>query len=184
MLADGTVSRVLGWKNGEFAYDPTPAVFDSAEALQKAFVYNDFCASNLSKYLIKLSRAEGKTLIFVKPCDSYSLNQLLTEHRVKRESIYVIGVPCDGKVSENKIRENGVEGVTSITTEGETVTVHTLYGDTAFQKTDIMDDRCITCKSKKIVISDEILGENGDVDADSKRFDQVAQLDGMTPDAG
>ena len=43
LLADGTVSRVLGWKNGEFAYDPTPAVFDSAEALQKAFVYNDFC---------------------------------------------------------------------------------------------------------------------------------------------
>ncbi len=182
LLADGTVSRVLGWKNGEFAYDPTPAVFDSAEALQKAFVYNDFCASNLSKYLIKLSRAEGKTLIFVKPCDSYSLNQLLTEHRVKRESIYVIGVPCDGKVSENKIRENGVEGVTSITTEGETVTVHTLYGDTAFQKTDIMDDRCITCKSKKIVISDEILGENGEVDADSKRFDQVSQLEAMTPD--
>ena len=36
LLADGTVSRVLGWKNGEFAYDPTPAVFDSAEALQKA----------------------------------------------------------------------------------------------------------------------------------------------------
>ena len=33
LLADGTVVRVLGWKNGEFAYDPTPAVFESAEAL-------------------------------------------------------------------------------------------------------------------------------------------------------
>ena len=31
LLADGTVVRVLGWKNGEFAYDPTPAVFESAE---------------------------------------------------------------------------------------------------------------------------------------------------------
>ena len=28
LLADGTVVRVLGWKNGEFVYDPTPAVFD------------------------------------------------------------------------------------------------------------------------------------------------------------
>ena len=35
LLADGTVVRVLGWKNGEFVYDPTPAVFDSAEALEK-----------------------------------------------------------------------------------------------------------------------------------------------------
>ena len=38
LLADGTVVRVLGWKNGEFVYDPTPAVFDSAEALEKDFV--------------------------------------------------------------------------------------------------------------------------------------------------
>ena len=70
LLADGTVVRVLGWKNGEFVYDPTPAVFDSAEALEKDFVYHDFCGSNLSKYLIKLSKLEGKTLVFLKPCDS------------------------------------------------------------------------------------------------------------------
>ena len=25
LLADGTVSRVIGWKKGEFAYDSTPA---------------------------------------------------------------------------------------------------------------------------------------------------------------
>jgi len=77
LLADGTVVRVLGWKNGEFVYDPTPAVFESVEALSD-FVYNDFCASNLSKYLVALSKKEGKTLVFLKPCDSYSFNQLLT----------------------------------------------------------------------------------------------------------
>ena len=31
LLADGTVSRVLGWKKGEFVYDVTPAVFTSEE---------------------------------------------------------------------------------------------------------------------------------------------------------
>ena len=89
LLADGTVVRVLGWKNGEFAYDPTPAVFESAEALSN-FVYNDFCASNLSKYLVALSKKDGKTLVFLKPCDSYSFNQLLTEHRIDREKVYII----------------------------------------------------------------------------------------------
>ena len=29
LLADGTVTRVIGWKAGEFAYDSTPAVFES-----------------------------------------------------------------------------------------------------------------------------------------------------------
>ena len=31
LLADGTVKRVIGWKRGEFAYDITPAVFETAE---------------------------------------------------------------------------------------------------------------------------------------------------------
>ena len=48
LMADGTVARVLGWKNGEFAYDPTPAVFNSADELS-TFVYNDFCASDHAK---------------------------------------------------------------------------------------------------------------------------------------
>ena len=33
LLADGTVSRVVGWKKGEFSYDITPAFFETAEEL-------------------------------------------------------------------------------------------------------------------------------------------------------
>ena len=128
LLADGTVVRVLGWKNVEFAYDPTPAVIASAEALSN-FVYNDFCASNLSKYLVALSKKDGKTLVFLKPCDSYSFNQLLTEHRIDREKVYIIGIPCDGKVDESKLRAKGAEGVTGITKDGDQITLSTYYGD-------------------------------------------------------
>ena len=38
LLADGTVDRVLGWRNGEFKYDVTPAVFNTKEALENEFV--------------------------------------------------------------------------------------------------------------------------------------------------
>ena len=92
LLADGTVNRVVGWKAGEFAYDTTPAVFTSAEELDAGFIYNDFCAPNLSKYLVKESRKEGKLLVFLKPCDTYSFNQLLKEHRILRDNVYIIGV--------------------------------------------------------------------------------------------
>ena len=77
LLKNGTVQRVLGWKAGEFFYDITPGVFNSVEELENGFVYNDFCAANLSKYLIKEARKEGKILVFLKPCDTYSFNQLL-----------------------------------------------------------------------------------------------------------
>ena len=88
LLADGTVQRVVGWKKGDFSYDITPALFESAEELDADFVYDDFCGANLSKYLIEQAKKEGKTLVFQKPCDSYSFAQLLKEHRIDREKVY------------------------------------------------------------------------------------------------
>ena len=52
LLTSGTVDRVLGWRAGEFFYDLTPAVFTSAEEVEKDFVYSVFSGANLSKYLI------------------------------------------------------------------------------------------------------------------------------------
>ena len=87
LLENGTVSRVLGWKKGEFCYDLTPAVFASPEEVDRNFVYSDFSGANLSKYLIAESKKEGKIAAFLKPCDSYSFVQLLKEHRICRENV-------------------------------------------------------------------------------------------------
>ena len=98
LLESGTVNRVLGWKKGEFAYDVTPAVFTSKDELNE-LVWNGFCGANFSKYLIKeTAKGEGKVLVFLKPCDTYSFNQLIREHRVVRENAYIIGVGCRGKL--------------------------------------------------------------------------------------
>ncbi len=74
LLAAGTVDRVLGWEAGELAYDRTPAVFGSAEALD-GLKYDLFCAANLSKYLIAETKKEGKVLALLKPCDTYSFSK-------------------------------------------------------------------------------------------------------------
>ena len=94
LLASGEVQRVLGWEKGEFDYERTPALFEKDDI--DNLVYDKFCAANLSKKLVEASKLEGKTLALIKPCDSLSLNQLLCEHRVKRENIYVLGVGCKG----------------------------------------------------------------------------------------
>ena len=77
LLQNGTCDRVLAWKTGEFFYDLTPAVFTTAEEIEKDLVFNAFCGANLSKYLIAESRKGGKVAAFLKPCDTYSFQQLL-----------------------------------------------------------------------------------------------------------
>ncbi|MBQ8339590.1 MAG: 4Fe-4S dicluster domain-containing protein [Clostridia bacterium] len=182
LLGDGTVNRVLGWSAGDFIYDVTPAVFKTAEEVQDKFLYNDFCGANLSKYLVKESRKEGKILVFLKPCDTYSFNQLIAEHRIIRENIYAIGVECFGKADEEKLRAKGITGITGIEMKDGTYTVHTVYGDETVKAYEVMADRCLSCKSKKHVAYDELLGSEGEVVEDCNRFDMVEKLEAMTPD--
>ena len=182
LLAEGKVNRVLGWKKGEFCYDVTPAIFADAEAMKKDFVFGDFSGANFSKYLIEETRKEGKVLVFLKPCDTYSFNQLLTEHRFIRENVYAVGVPCDGMLDINKIKAIVGDGILGAKSEGDSVKVETLYdGEKTVAKADVLAERCANCKSKKHVAYDELIGEEGDV-IDSARFDEVAKLEAMTPD--
>ena len=183
LLSDGTVSRVLGYKKGDLSYDITPALFTSKEQLEKEFVFNDFCGANFAKYLVKetKSQAEGKVLVFLKPCDTYSFNQLLTEHRFDREKVYAVGIACDGMIDINKIKSIVGDGIVSVETD-EKIKVTTLYdGVKELEKADVLLERCLNCKSKKHVAYDELLGEDGEV-LDSNRFDQVAELEKMSAD--
>ena len=182
LLQSGEVSRVLGWKKGEFFYDLTPGVFTSAEQVEEEFLFSGFAGANLSKYLIAESRKEGKIAVFLKPCDSYSFQQLLKEHRIRREQVYIVGIPCDGMLDMEKIRAQGCEGVTKVEENGEELLVSTLYGDKTLKRQDVILERCAVCKSKKIVIFVDLLGENGEETPAGDRFDQVSRLEQMTPE--
>ena len=116
LLSEGKVQKVVGWKKGLFEDDVTPAVFESAEELDKGFVFNKYCAANLSKYLVKITRdievkksttrvnntmakqrdpnaqdapiPQERVLVFLKPNDTYSFTQLLKENRITRDDVY------------------------------------------------------------------------------------------------
>ena len=183
LLSEGKVNRVLGWKAGEFSYDVTPAVFCSVEDMKKEFIFDDFCGANFSKYLVKETRkGDGKILVFLKPCDTYSFNQLLTEHRFDREKIYAVGISCNGMVDVNKIKDIVGDGIISVDSDEDQIKVQTLYdGVKTVAKEQVLSERCINCKSKKHVYYDELMGDDGEV-IDSNRFDEVAKLEKMTAD--
>ncbi|MBQ7951169.1 MAG: 4Fe-4S dicluster domain-containing protein [Clostridia bacterium] len=185
LLANGTVQRVLGWKAGDMAYNPEPSYFES-EADLSEFVYDAFCGANLSKYMIEASKKEGKTLVFLKPCDSYSFNQLLKEHRVDRDKAYIIGVGCKGKLDIEKIKKEGIKGIESISGIGmedacDTLKIGTLYGDKECSYQDVMLERCHVCKGKDHVVFDETLLESRDT-VDSERFHEVEKIEKMSPE--
>lgn len=207
LLASGEIDEVIGWKKGEFLYDEEPHIFKTAEEIDNDFVYDAFSAANVSKYLInetlKLQgppprRVPGQAppqpdpnekpkviAALLKPCDTYSLNQLLTEHRVFRNHVLAVGIPCDGKVDIDKITAQGAKGVLSVKVEGDKVKVDTIYGEKEFAKEDVILDRCKFCKGTKHVIADERIGctEEEEVlypEHSIERFDEVKKIEAMT----
>ena len=134
LLAEGKVQYVVGWKKGLFDDDVTPSIFHSAEELDKDFVFNKYCAANLSKYLVKITKdieikksttrmnntmakqrdpnasetpiPQEMVAVFLKPADTHSFTQLLKENRIKREDIYAIGVPCQDELDGKEVCES------------------------------------------------------------------------------
>jgi ferredoxin len=199
LLADKTAIRIVGWEPGEFIYDPTPAVFDNPESLEK-LTYNDFCGTNLSKYMIRFAKGQrwfestslnklvpeaprpGKSVVFLKPCDSYSLGQLIREHRLEREHIYIVGVPCPGMLDIEKLRALGIKGVRGVRADGENLTVDTMYGEKSCRREDVLLDKCLCCKGKTHVIADEVIEPDWtETPVEADRFAKVAELEALPP---
>lgn len=179
LLNSGEVKRVVGWKKGEFVSDPSPAIFETVDSL-KEFVYNEFCGANLSKYLIEISKKEGKTAVFLKPCDSYSFNQLVKEHRIKRENVHVVGIECQGKIDVFKLASAGIDGINSIAINGREYKFNTVYGEKKLDKSDVLLERCLSCKKVGHAVADELIVVNEKKAGELDRYADVYNLEKMS----
>ena len=134
--------------------------------------------------MIAASALEGKTLVLLKPCDSYSFVQLMKEHRVDREKAYIIGIGCKGKLDIERIKAEGVKGIEAISgaeidSACDTLKIATIYGDKTVAYKDAMLERCHVCKGKEHRIYDELALESADT-LDSERFQGVEAIENMT----
>lgn len=178
LLESGEVARVIGWKKGDFCFDPTPASFESVDEL-KDFTYDWFCGANLSKYLIQMSKKDGKTAVFLKPCDTYSFNQLVKEHRIAREKVYVIAVECLGKLNIETIKEKTDGIVESVSVAGKDVKVVTTSGEFTLYKPEVVLSKCAVCNKTHQVKDEEIIIHERP-ERDVNRFEEVEKLEAMT----
>lgn len=180
LLSEGC-DRILAWKRGELSYDLTPTLFNSIEELESDFEYNGFSIANLSKYLVKETLKEGKIGVFLKPCDTYSFNQLLTEHRFDKEKVYAVALPCDGMLDAKKLASK-CDSVLSVKEEGDFIEVETLFeGTLKFERKQLLAEKCLSCKSKKPVCGDEQLGfeETLEEASECNRFKEVEELEAL-----
>lgn len=147
LLEEGTVSYVIGWGETRFPGKMQPRFAMKPEDADQ-LVYNEYCLNTLAKYLLDDRYPNGKIGLCVRGCESRAVNRLLKDHQVKRENLYLIGLPCEGMKNPD---------------------------GTPAQK-------CIQCAHRNPVISDVLLGEPAKEQDVSSRFEDVEEMEKLSPD--
>lgn len=99
LLAEEKVTAVLGWETGFPWYKRSP-LFAMTEDECNSLVFDEFCYHNLPKMLLRNPDVKGTVAVFVKGCDSRALRTMIQDRQLKRENLYIIGLPCMGMKAE------------------------------------------------------------------------------------
>ena len=159
-LRDGRVDYFIGWKQGHNSSEVVPAfVKDPAEVDQ--LVWNELCHHNLVTFLKRNmpDPAGAKIGVCVKGCDSRTLMALLQEELVDKDTLYVVGVPCDGIVDRRKLEKEFADELVAISCSDGKVSVTTRQGSgKEFAKDAVLLDVCGRCRYPNPVYADDTAG--------------------------
>jgi len=99
LLKEESVSYVIGWEPTRFENKTRPAFITTADDANR-LVWNKFCVSGLAKYALDDRYPSGKIGICVRGCDSRAVCRMIEDKQLSRDNLYIIGLPCDGKMSD------------------------------------------------------------------------------------
>lgn len=150
LLKDKTLDLVIGWTKGSLPLVSTPIFVESAQDAEN-LIFDITCRNNLTTYLTKDKRQLGKEFkkigIIVKGCDARSVVLYVTENQIRRDQVYLIGVPCKGVLERKKINElTENKEVLEKEIKGDKVTLRGRDFELTVPLKDILSDSCLGCR--------------------------------------
>ena len=179
LLVEKRVDAVLGFKKGTMPMMSQPVLItrpEDAEILH----WDSFCGINLANYLPK---RKERIAVLAKGCDSRNIVVHILENQIKRDQLFIMGVPCKGVVSRHKIMAalNGQEPL-EVTEDGDNIVSRGDGFKTSFNRADMLQENCATCGHRNPVIYDDLVGELVAEQKDIDRYTDVRAIEEMAAD--
>ncbi len=179
ILTDKTVDFVIGFKRGTIPLMTEPVLVKDAERADQLY-WDSFCNMNLANYLPK---REEKIGIVAKGCDSRNIAVHIVENQIRREQLYIIGVPCEGMADRRKIASLlGDKEVIEVTESNSNITLKGEGFEHTLEKTEYLQDNCITCMHRNPVIHDILVAEPVEERNDPDPYEDVKEIEKMGPE--
>ena len=176
ILEEKSVDLVIGFKKGTIPMMTEPVTIRDAEKTEQLY-WDSFCNMNLANYLPK---REEKIGIIAKGCDSRNVAVHIVENQIKREQLYIIGVPCEGMVDRRKIISllGDKEAKEVVESDGEIIVKGEGFEHT-LNRIDYLQDNCMRCMHRNPVIHDALVGDLVEERKEPDPYDDVKDIEEM-----
>ncbi|MDD4801471.1 MAG: 4Fe-4S dicluster domain-containing protein [Syntrophomonas sp.] len=162
LFAEDKIDIFLAWaQQGEHEFHTNSYVARSAEDV-KNIVFNEYSIYNVSNSLLKFRDSQERIGIAVKGCDSRGIVRLLEDLQIKRDRLYIVGIPCPGLKDPLAAARN--------------------YGGFSRKEEEGLAWKCLDCIQPNPVIYDELVGTEQTPRQQGDRFAKVKELEQMSAD--
>lgn len=146
-LAERRIDVFIGYGRRPIDGRIIPVFIDSERKVDQ-LLWNPLCVIGLARYALK---TKGKIGLLVRGCDSRAINVFLQESQLDRDSLYLVGVRCQGVIDHKRISAPVAESAweeAGIDLDGK-----------KFKREELLAGQCLECRYPEAIGTDEILGK-------------------------
>jgi formate dehydrogenase subunit beta len=176
VLEDGKADVIIGYKKGSIPMVNEPVLIRDPNSVEN-LIWDSHCALNLCNYL---TGRKDKIGIIANGCNSRNIVTHIVENQIKREQLYIIGIPCTGMIDHRAVKRavDDQEILTVDESEGR-FTVRGRDFEETFEKKDFLQTNCAVCLYPNPVVYDEMVAENVEVERGISPFKDVEEIEKM-----
>ena len=179
LLKEGKVDVFIGYKKGSVPMMNEPVLISKEQEVDLLH-WDSHCGLNLCNYLT--GRVE-KIGIVANGCNSRNIVTHIVENQIKREQLYIVGLPCTGMIDHRAVqRAVKHREILEVREEGEKITVVGKDFEKEFERGKILRNNCAICTHRNPVIYDEIIADPVPEQENVEAYKDVESIEGKTPE--
>jgi len=175
LLKECKVDMVIGFRRGTVPMMNEPH-FVTQPADVERLVWDSNCGINLATYL---TDRKEKIAVVAKGCDTRNIVTHIIENKIKREQLYIIGVPCRGMIDRRRVASLVTGEIRQVEEDGDTLRVQGEGFESAFKKTDVLQENCAICTHRNPVLHDELVADPLDEQTNVDRYADVKRIEAL-----
>lgn len=177
LLREEKVDVFIGYKKGSVPMMNEPVLISDPDRAGLLH-WDRHCGLNLCNYLTKRTDRIG---IVANGCNSRNILTHIVENQIKREQLYIVGIPCAGMIDHRAVlRAVGNREILEVHEGDNIFTVKGKDFEETFQISDYLRSNCALCLHRNPVEYDEMVADPLEEQQGVSPYDEVLEIEGKT----